>query len=52
MGIRDMAWLEQLAADVGMARDRLYAMPANNYVVVWRKVGQMEAKPPERAAGQ
>jgi cyclopropane fatty-acyl-phospholipid synthase-like methyltransferase len=52
MGIRDLAWLEQLAEDVGMARERLYAMPANNYVVVWRKVGQMEAKPPERAAGQ
>jgi cyclopropane fatty-acyl-phospholipid synthase-like methyltransferase len=52
MGIRDLAWLEQLADGVGMARERLYAMPANNYVVVWRKVGQMKAKPPERAAGQ
>jgi cyclopropane fatty-acyl-phospholipid synthase-like methyltransferase len=37
MGIRDLGWLEQLAENAGMTRERLYAMPANNHVVVWRK---------------
>lgn len=37
MGIRDMAGLDQLAESSGMTRTRLYAMPANNHIAVWRK---------------
>lgn len=36
MGIRDLEMLEAFALSAGMRRDRLYAMPSNNYVVVWR----------------
>lgn len=38
MGIRDLEACEQLAADAGMRRRRVYAMPTNNLLVVWRKV--------------
>ena len=37
MGIRDLEELDQFAAGSGMCRTRLYAMPANNMLVVWRK---------------
>ena len=39
MGIRDLEDLDGLAAAGGMRRERVYAMPANNHVVVWRKLG-------------
>ena len=35
MGIRDLDDLETLAADNGMQLARVYAMPANNLLVVW-----------------
>lgn len=37
MGIRDLEDLDALATDAGMARKALYAMPANNWTVVWTK---------------
>lgn len=37
MGIRDLEELDQFAAISGMRRTRLYAMPANNLLAVWRK---------------
>ncbi len=37
MGIRDLEMLDTFARDNGMQRDRLYAMPANNHAVLWRK---------------
>ncbi len=37
MGIRDLEWLDILAARRGMRRHRLYSMPANNFLVVWKK---------------
>lgn len=37
MGIRDLEWLEELAAASQMQRKALYAMPANNWIVVWQK---------------
>ena len=37
MGIRDIADLDRFAHDSGMARVRLYAMPAMNYIAVWQK---------------
>ncbi len=37
MGIRDLEDLDRLAAAGGMRRERVYAMPANNHVVVWRR---------------
>lgn len=37
MGLRDLEAIERLAADVGLARERLYAMPANNLLVLWVK---------------
>jgi cyclopropane fatty-acyl-phospholipid synthase-like methyltransferase len=37
MGIRDLAHLDRLAQGAGMSRVRLYAMPANNHIVVWQK---------------
>lgn len=37
MGIRDLADLDRFAADAGMPRFRLYAMPANNHLAIWKK---------------
>lgn len=37
MGIRDLTELDRFADDAGMSRVRLYAMPANNHIAVWRK---------------
>jgi len=39
MGIRDLEELEELAEQAGMRRHRLYAMPANNFIVIWRRLG-------------
>ncbi|GAA5443832.1 hypothetical protein Misp06_02010 [Microbulbifer sp. NBRC 101763] len=36
-GIRDLEWLDQLAADADMRREELSFLPANNQLVVWRK---------------
>ena len=38
MGIRDLEDLDRLAEAGGMRRERVYAMPANNHIVVWRNV--------------
>lgn len=37
MGIRHIEDLDELAAQGGMERVRLYAVPANNHIAVWRK---------------
>ncbi len=37
MGVRDLAVLEEHADRHGLKRENLYAMPANNLLVVWRK---------------
>lgn len=37
MGIRDLEALDRLAAETGMKRERLYAMPANNFMAIWLK---------------
>ena len=37
MGIRDLEDLDHLASEGGMQRARLYALPANNHIVVWVK---------------
>ena len=39
MGIRDLEELQDIALSVAMHRERLYAMPANNMLVAWRKNG-------------
>ena len=39
MGIRDLEELDGFANNSAMRRLRLYAMPANNLIVVWRKTG-------------
>ena len=39
MGIRDLEELDSLAGGSAMRRKRLYAMPANNLLAVWRKYG-------------
>jgi hypothetical protein len=39
MGIRDLVDLDAMARNNGMMRTRLYAMPANNLMVVWHKTG-------------
>ncbi len=36
-GIRDLEDIDALAAAVGMQRQRIYAMPANNLLVAWQK---------------
>lgn len=40
MGIRDLEALDKLAAEGGMHRVRIYAMPANNHLLVWVKQGE------------
>ena len=37
MGIRALEDLDRFAAFAGLARERVYAMPANNLAVTWRK---------------
>jgi SAM-dependent methyltransferase len=37
MGIRDLEALDDFGADCGLQRQRLYAMPSNNYVAVWTR---------------
>ena len=36
-GVRDLEELDRFAAAGGMVRVRLYAMPANNFIAVWRR---------------
>lgn len=40
MGLRDLAWLDGLAARRSLRRESLYAMPANNFLVAWRRPGK------------
>lgn len=40
MGLRDLDDLDRLARENDLARARLYALPANNHLVVWRKSGR------------
>jgi len=42
MGIRHLEDLDQFAATGRMRRERLYAMPANNFIVVWQKSGESQ----------
>ena len=37
MGVRDLAWLLQVAAVAGFELDAVEPMPANNRVLVWRR---------------
>ncbi len=37
MGLRDLEWLEQHGKRQGLIVDKIFAMPANNLLVVWRK---------------
>jgi len=37
-GLRELAWLDQLAGAAGLARTRRMAMPANNLMLVYRKL--------------
>jgi len=37
MGIRHLEFLDELGKAQDLLRQRLYAMPANNYLAVWRK---------------
>lgn len=44
MGIRDLEDLDGYAGRSEMCRERLYAMPANNLLVVWRKYKKKASK--------
>jgi len=35
MGIRDLEWIDDMAMQKGLVKQRTYAMPANNLLVVW-----------------
>lgn len=37
MGIRDLERLDEFGATCGLQRQRLYAMPSNNYIAVWTR---------------
>ncbi|WP_237067909.1 DUF938 domain-containing protein [Microbulbifer guangxiensis] len=39
-GIRDLHWLDALADAAGLIRSETIAMPANNHLVVWRRVAK------------
>ena len=39
MGIRDLDELDKFAGEFSLCRERLYAMPVNNLLVVWRRNG-------------
>ena len=36
MGIRDLEWIDSLAAQQNLVRQKTYTMPANNLLVIWR----------------
>ena len=38
MGIRDLDWLKTMAAETGLCLEEEVAMPANNMILVWRKL--------------
>ena len=37
MGIRDLEWVDAGARNAGLQRSDWFAMPANNFLVAWRK---------------
>lgn len=37
MGIRDLETLDEFGVECGLRRQRLYAMPSNNYLAVWTR---------------
>lgn len=37
MGVRDLDWLDEIAAAAGFATERVHPMPADNRLVVWLK---------------
>lgn len=37
MGVRDLETLDEFGAACGLHRKRLYAMPSNNYIAVWKR---------------
>ncbi len=39
MGIRDIEELDRFAAESGFVRSAMHAMPANNFIAVWRRPG-------------
>ena len=39
MGIRDLETLDEFGASRGLQRQRLYAMPSNNFLAVWMRPG-------------
>lgn len=39
MGIRDLEALDDFASACELQRQRLYAMPSNNYIAVWSRAG-------------
>lgn len=43
MGIRDLETLDQFANTERMVRQRLYAMPANNHIAVWKKASALSS---------
>lgn len=40
MGIRDLEAMDDLLDSAGFQRERIYAMPANNLLVIWQKRSQ------------
>lgn len=40
MGIRDLEWLQQVAAECGLRPGARYAMPANNLMLIFEPVGE------------
>ena len=39
MGVRDLEALDRFGLSCGLRRQRLYAMPSNNYIAVWTRPG-------------
>jgi hypothetical protein len=37
MGLRDVVWLDDVAAAAGFVLERVYPMPANNHTLLWRR---------------
>ena len=41
MGVRDLEALDGFGLSCGLRRQRLYAMPSNNYIAVWTRSGSL-----------
>jgi SAM-dependent methyltransferase len=51
MGIRDLEWIDELAVRFDLRREKTYAMPAHNLLVVWQRLVPVSGEKPFSGPG-